>query len=98
MGYFNHWHDYLRLVIFLICLVCSVMLIIRWGRHRKHWNEKTLDYWYAMIMWSIAGCSFGLEGILRDRPFGPSTVLVCCAAVTSLKGLLQNGEWGWEDD
>ena len=90
----DEWHDYLRFILLLACCVSFVMLVHKYLGHRKYWNMKTKDYWYALLMWSIAGISYGTEGIVRDRPLGPTLVFVFAAAVVSVKGVLKKGAWG----
>lgn len=97
MPYFDHWFDYYRLAILIVCVICTVMLTNRFIRHRKAWNSKTIDYWYSMMMWSIAGSVIAVEGIRLDSPFSVRTVFVSLAAVVSLRGLMRKGSWGHDD-
>lgn len=90
----DEWHDFLRVVIFFISLYCIITLFRRWRRDHKDWNTKTTDYWYALLMWSLAGCVLSAQGVTLDRPLTPGTVFLAAAIVVTGKGLHQKGDWG----
>lgn len=94
MGYLNEWHDYVRLVAFFMCLYCLIMLLVTRQREGDGWNTKTHDYWYAMVMWVLAGHVIAAQGVILDRPFSPAVVFLTAAALTTGKGLHKRGEWG----
>ena len=94
MPVFDQWHDWARLVIFFVCLTSIIILIKRFRLNRNGWNSKTRDYWYSLVMWSLAGCVITVEGVYQDSDFGFRGVFVIAASLITLKGLLQKGEWG----
>lgn len=94
MGYIDDWHDLVRIVALCISLYCVFTLVRRYIANHTGWNEKTLDYWYALTMWSLAGCVFCVQGILLDRPFTAGFVFLTAAILVTGKGLHQKGTWG----
>ena len=90
----NEWHDVVRVVAFFVSLFCLVKLVIRYRKDHREWNVKTNDYWFAMVMWSLAGCVFTVQGIALDRPFTPGFVFMTAAILVSGKGLSRKGVWG----
>ena len=90
----NEWHDIVRVVAFFVSLFCLVRLVIRYRKSHGEWNVKTNDYWFAMLMWSLAGCVFTVQGIVLDRPFTPGFVFMTAAILVSGKGLSRKGSWG----
>lgn len=90
----NDWHDLVRVLAFFISVYCVVILLLRWKRDSKDWNVKTRDYWYALFMWSLAGCVFTVQGVALDRPFTPGFVFLTAAVLVTGKGLHRKGEWG----
>jgi hypothetical protein len=88
------WHDFVRGVGFCVSIFCVAVLLIRWRQKSAGWNEKTKDYWYALLMWSLAGCVFTVQGIVLDRPFTPGFVFLIAAILVTGKGLHQKGDWG----
>lgn len=94
MGYFDQWHDWVRLCVFVISVVCLIKLSMRYHINGKDWNTKTLDYWYALVMWCAAGVVLTAQGVYLNRPFTPGTVFVTAAALVTLRGLARKGEWG----
>lgn len=88
------WHDWWRVYVMFLCSWSLLILAHRYRHNRCGWNNKTLDYWYAFVMWSIAGFSVSLEGILRDSDFGVRLVFLLMASSITLKGLWQKGSWG----
>ena len=94
MGYLNDWHDYLRVVVFFVSLYSLYKLIRIRRREGVAWNTKTNDYWFAMLMWVLAGHALTLQGFLLDRPFTPAFAFLSAAVLTTAKGLHQKGAWG----
>lgn len=97
MQYLNEWHDYLRVGLFFLSLWCCVTLIKRYRHNRDRWNVKTLDYWYALLMWTLVGMTFSVQGVYFDRDVTPALVAVTAAVLTTGKGLKRKGSWGGED-
>lgn len=91
---FNDWHDFVRVVAFFVSLYAFVVLLSRYFRDGNDWNSKTMDYWYALTMWSLAGCVFTVQGVALDRPFTPGFVFLTAAILVTGKGLNQKGDWG----
>lgn len=89
--------DVLRLIIFTICMWCLILLALRLVHKRHKWNVKTKNYWFAMVMWCLAGCTIAIEGIYKGTEVGPRTIMVTLASVTSLIGLHQRGGWGADE-
>lgn len=94
---FDQWHDYWRLLIAISSLYCIFLLVKRFRDNRDTWNEKTRDYWFSLLMWTLAGVVGCAQGIFFNYPFGPSLVFTTAAVVVSLKGLLRKGDWGGSD-
>lgn len=91
------WHDFWRVGIILVCAGCLWFLLQRYRHNSSTWNEKTRDYWFSLVMWSLAGAVLAIQGMILNFPFGPGLVFVTMAALVSLKGLLKRGEWGGSD-
>ena len=94
MNGINEWHDFVRVLVFFISLYSLVKLVIRYRKSHHEWNVKTNDYWFALLMWSLAGCVFTLQGIALDRPFTPGFVFMTAAILVTGKGLFRKGSWG----
>lgn len=92
------WHDVWRLLVLLISLRCLFLLGLRFAKHSSKWNTKTRDYWFAMVMWCVAGVAIPIEGILRDSPIGGRLVFLTMASVVTLKALVSSGAWGEGND
>lgn len=90
------WPLILRIVIVTICLISCVLMTAGYVRYHKIWNQKTRDYWYGRMAWSVFGAAGSIEGIIRMSPLRYSTVFLIAAAVVTLKGNLQKGSWGYE--
>lgn len=86
--------DVARVITFCVSLYCVGLLIHRYRTRHMLWNKKTLDYWYALFMWSVSGCVFTVQGIVLDRPLTPATVCLIAAVLVTGKGLHQSGPWG----
>lgn len=93
----NDWYDWWRALLFLICVASLVLLGLRYFGNRECWNEKTKDYWYSMVMWTLAGLTISIEGVVRDSPLGVRLVIVTAASLVSLKALAKKGPWGGSD-
>lgn len=90
------WTFILRSVIIAICLTSCVLMTVGFVRYRTLWNQKTRDYWYGRMAWSVFGVAGSLEGIIRATPLRYSTAFLIAAALVTLKGNLQKGNWGYE--
>ena|SRR5690349_18388763 len=97
MHYMDDWHDYVRVVALLVCLYSLVTLFSRRRKNGADWNVKTNDYWFALLMWTLAGCVFAIQGIYLDRPFTPGFVFLTAASLVTGKGLNHKGDWGGSD-
>jgi hypothetical protein len=84
----------LRCILLTVCLVSVVILANRYRVNRDNWSSKTRDYWYAQLMWCVAGVAIPLEGILRQTPFRYSFTLLLAASIVNLIGLRKKGPWG----
>lgn len=87
-----------RICIFTISLVSFVILCNRFRVNRDSWTNKTRDYWYAQTMWSIAGASIGIEGLISHPPFIFSRVFITAAIIVNLIGLRRKGPWGTNNE
>lgn len=94
MPVLNEWHDWVRVFAFFISLLCLAKLVVRYRQQSDGWNVKTKDYWFALTMWSLAGCVFTVQGITLDRPFTPGFVFMTSAILVTGKGLYRKGAWG----
>lgn len=94
MDYLNDWHDYGRVLIFLMCLYCLYLLMRIRFREGGDWNEKTNDYWFAMVMWVLSGHIAAAQGIIFDRSFTPGFAFLVAAVLVTAKGLSKRGAWG----
>jgi hypothetical protein len=90
----NDWHDYVRAFSFFISLGCLVTLMVRWKQKRHEWNSKTMDYWYALVMWTLSGLVFTAQGVALDRPMTPGFVFLVMAILVTSVGLHKRGTWG----
>lgn len=97
MGFLDDWHDYVRLFAFLISCYSVVALVVRYRMNGYEWNVKTTDYWFALLMWSLAGGAFCLQGIIMDRPVSVAFVFQISAVLVTGKGLARKGDWGGHD-
>lgn len=88
------WHDWWRLLNIAICTWCLIMLFVRYREGRPDWNDKTIDHFYALTLWVVAGFALSLEGILRDSDFGIRLWFVSVAAIMTIRAILQRGSWG----
>lgn len=95
MNFLDEWHDYVRAFAFFVSLYCLVFLVLRYFQtDGKNWNVKTKDYWFALVMWTLSGCVFTIQGITLDRPFTPGFVFLTAAILVTGKGIRRKGEWG----
>lgn len=90
----DEWHDWLRLANLVISFSCVYILGQRFSKSGADWNVKTKDYWFALVMWSVAGSALAIEGIFRDSSPGARLVFLFIASAVTLKGLLRRGSWG----
>jgi hypothetical protein len=97
MWFFDDWHDFLRVGIFLLSLWCMWTLILRKRQYGDDWTTKTLDYWYAMLMWTFVGVVTGIQGVYLDRPPSPALAAVTAAVLVTGNGLRKKGAWGGTD-
>lgn len=94
MSYLNDWHDYLRVVVFFVSVYGFFALLFRFKNRSEGWNTKTRDYWFALLMWCLAGCVLMIQGVVLDRPFTPGSVFTMAAVFVTAKGLHKRGSWG----
>lgn len=90
----DDWHDLIRVALGLVSLGCIFLLGTRFRQNSWKWNTKTRDYWFALVMWSIAAVVLAIEGVLRDSDFGARLVFCTIAASVTLKGLASRSSWG----
>lgn len=90
------WYDIVRILAFFVSLYCLVTLLVRYRQGNVTWNTKTKDYWFALMMWSLSGCVFTVQGLVLDRPFTPGFVFLTAAILVTGKGLSRKGIWGSE--
>lgn len=88
------WIDIWRLALLVVCVGCIGLLAVRMKTNGRNWNPKTRDYWFALLMWCIAGVVLAVEGIIRDSIFSIRLVFVTAAALVTLNGLRRKGSWG----
>ena len=94
LHFVDSWTDVLRVLVLFVSVYCVVLLLIRHQQEALRWNVKTKDLWYALLMWSLAGCVFAVQGIALDRPFTPATVFLTAAVLVTGKGVHRKGRWG----
>lgn len=90
----DDWHDLVRLVSIVVNLFALYLLFVGYLHHKKQWNEKTIDLWYSLMMWSLAGVVFACQGIFLDRDFTPGFVFLTAATLVGGKGVFARGSWG----
>lgn len=90
----DEWHDWLRLANLIVSFACVCVLGHRFSKRGNSWNVKTKDYWFALVMWCVAGSALAIEGIYRDSPPGARLAFLFIASAVTLKGLLRGGAWG----
>lgn len=94
MHLINDWADFLRIFLIVLGLYSVGKLVWRYRQSSNEWNQKTLDYWYSLLMWSAAGVIIAGQGVVLDRPFTPATVLLAAATLVTAKGIHTKGSWG----
>lgn len=83
-----------RIINVVATAACLILLSRRYYLFGRTYNQRTLDYWYAMTAWCIVGCGLSLYAMIVEfRPM-PILPLVTMAAGISLKGLFGRSEWG----
>ena len=92
------WIDLFRILIGCVCVVSLYIMSQSFLRYRDEWNSKTRDYWYARVVWTVVGLSSAIEGIIRGTPFRYTLIFIAAASFATLKGNLQKGKWGAEQD
>lgn len=90
--------EVIRILVVIVCFASLILMTHDFYKYHDDWNQKTRDYWYGRVMWTLVGISGGIEGTLRHTPFRYSLVLLIAAALATLKGNLQRGKWGGDDD
>ena len=98
MNFINDWVDLGRVAMIVLSLWCCYTLIQKYRKNNEQWTTKTKDYWFALLMWAIAGAVTMTQGILLDRPLTPATVVIVAAVLVTGKGLNQKGAWGGDDE
>lgn len=94
MGNIDDWHDIVRLGLMGVLSFSLGVLLRRFKDGHKTWNEKTKDYWYAMVMWCLTAGVLVFQGILLDLGFTPGFVLLVAATLVTGRGLHRKGTWG----
>lgn len=97
MQYFDSWLDFFRIGVFLISIWCFMTLLRRFHQYNKDWSDKTRDYWYALLMWTVVGIVAPIQGIVLNRPLTPAFAVMFAAILTTGKGLHTKGAWGGDD-
>lgn len=83
-----------RIILLVVSLSSLIILVNRYFLNHREWTAKTRDYWYSQFMWSIAGVSIAVEGLIRHSGFRYSFVFILSAAIGNLIGLHRKGPWG----
>src|SRR3954463_9420386 len=91
---FDGWYDYWRLAVAIMCLVCLILLGHRWITNHEDWNTKTVDYWYALNMWCLAGLAIMIEAIFKDSSLNVRLIFITMASSVTIMGLIRRGSWG----
>lgn len=92
---FSSWTNWVRLFCFFVSAYSFVFLLVRYrAGGGREWNVKTKDYWFALVMWSLSGCVFTIQGIVLNRPLTPGFVFLIAAILVTGKGLSRKGDWG----
>ena len=92
--YPNELLDFLRLLLFFVGAYSLTILLVRYRNGGKDWNVKTKDHWFGLVMWSLAGCVFSLQGVALDRPLTVGFVFLTAAVLATGKAVHKNGDWG----
>lgn len=88
------WHDTVRVIGFIACFSCFVVLLLRYRKNHWSWNVKTTDYWFALAVWTFTGSASSVEGIVLDTEPGFRLVFIIAGGLVTLKALLRKGAWG----
>ena len=92
------WYDWWRVGNIALLTWALVLLLRRFAQHRREWNVKTRDYWFALCTWCVVGIFFAMESIAFDYPMGSRVILSFLAAVITLKGVCSHTAWGANED
>lgn len=84
----DEWHDWVRLIGFLICAPGFFYLLVQYHTKHDRWNTKTTDYWFALAVWTFTGAASSLEGILTDTDPGFRIMLILAGGLATLKAVL----------
>lgn len=90
MSFLTFW----RLLLLVLCLVSFFLLIKRFKIGHKSWDTKTLDYWFALLLWTFAAILSTVESLIRHLPGRYSIVVTTTAAMVTLTGALRPGIFG----
>lgn len=91
----DDWYDWWRVLNAIICASATLLLLVRFKMNHHSYNTKTVDIWFAFLVWTFTGFISSLEGIYYDSPMGPRAVLVSFGAVVTFVALLRRGSWGY---
>lgn len=94
MPLFNDWHDYVRVVVFLINVYSIYRLAFEFWFVRLGWNQKTFDLWYAMTAWSVTGSVLSAQAVILDRPFTPGFICLVVATLVCGRAVHSKDYWG----
>lgn len=89
MTLLNDWYDWWRIVNLAMCLISIFFLTKSFVKASHQWPGRSLDRWYAFLMWSIAGALMSIDGIVQDLPLGSRTMFVMIASIVTLKYFLR---------
>lgn len=73
-------------------VLCVLLLLVRFFQHRKEWDTVTRDYWWTLVLWSVAAIAIGTQGLIEHRKLTIGLVFVSIAAAATPLGLKRKEE------
>jgi hypothetical protein len=80
----------IRLGILLFCVASCLVILVRWVRRHKNWNEKTLDIAWLLFLWNAAIGFATLDNLLGGRFESVRITLILFATGMNLWQLYKN--------
>lgn len=88
----DHWWEQVVRGLSIGILVISIGLLGRHAWHRwTNYTDKSRDYWWSLLGWSVLGVVAATEDLLHDSGSDSRTVLRLLVAGVTLHGLVTQG-------
>lgn len=76
-----------RVGLITLNVVCLFVLLNRYRIRHKIWDGTTKDYWWTLLLWSIAAFVTAWQGLVQSRPLSAALVFVTIANIAIPIGL-----------